>query len=470
MMRNKNRVCFLTLLLTLGVFVASGQENIKLSYENFVSNVLGNNPMAKRANNEKRYGDLNNRAARGSYDPYVTGNYANKYLNQTNYYTTLNGEVKQPIFTSQYLKFGYEYGVGSFVNPEFTTATYGLPYLGLEVGVLQGLVIDKRRADVLKSREYINYFNAESNIQLNNLLFESSQRYFDWLFSAKQVALNNYFMGLARQRLIAMEALSNIGEKAPIDTVEAAIFFQSRLLDLQNALLDNQKSLNDISSYNWQNANTLPTTTLYEPIDSLDAYYTKAKAVLVEKLYQDSVSNPVILKYTSFQKVLEIENRLRKEMIKPMLNVNYNFLSYNPKDLTPAFSNNNYKWGVNLAFPLFLRNPTNEYKMAKVLSQNNNLELSNKSNELNFKINVLKQTVSILSAQLQNAERSVSYNRQLVDAEREKFLNGESSLFILNARENKWLETELKLAEYKLKFIKTVLNVIYLKGNLNYTL
>ena len=267
-----------------------------------------------------------------------------------------------------------------------------------------------------------------------------------------------------------MEALSNIGEKAPIDTVEAAIFFQSRLLDLQNALLDNQKSLNDISSYNWQSSNLLPITTLYEPVDSLDAYYTKAKAALVQKLYQDSVSNPVISKYTSFQKVLEIENRLRKEMIKPMLNVNYNFLSYNPKDITPAFSNNNYKWGVNLAFPLFLRNPTNEYKMAKVLSQNNGLELANKSNELNFKINVLKHTVNILSAQLQNAERSVSYNRQLVDAEREKFLNGESSLFILNARENKWLEMELKLAEYKLKFIKTVLNVIYLKGNLNYTL
>lgn len=470
MTRNKNRIHFLTLLFFAIAFSIIGQEGIKLSYENFVGNVLENNPLAKRANNEKRYGDLNNRAARGNYDPYITGNYANKYLNRTNYYTTLNGEIKQPIFTSQYLKFGYEYGVGSFVNPELTTATYGLPYLGLEVGVLQGLVIDKRRAEVLKSREYVNYFDAENRIQLNSLLFESSQRYFDWLFSAKQVALNNYFMGLARQRLIAMEALSNIGERAPIDTVEAAIFFQSRLLDLQNALLDNQKSLNDISSYNWQSANLLPITTLYEPIDSLDTYYTKAKAALVQKLYQDSVSNPVISKYTSFQKVLEIENRLRKEMIKPMLNVNYNFLSYNPKDITPAFSNNNYKWGVNLAFPLFLRNPTNEYKMAKVLSQNNGLELANKSNELNFKINVLKQTVNILSAQLQNAERSVSYNRQLVDAEREKFLNGESSLFILNARENKWLEMELKLAEYKLKFIKTVLNVIYLKGNLNYTL
>jgi outer membrane protein TolC len=82
----------------------------------------------------------------------------------------------------------------------------------------------------------------------------------------------------------------------------------------------------------------------------------------------------------------------------------------------------------------------------------------------------LKQNISLLAEQLQNAERSVKYSKQLVEAEKLKFTNGESSLFILNARENKWLESELKLSEYKLKFIKTVLNIIYLKGNLNYQL
>ena len=75
-----------------------------------------------------------------------------------------------------------------------------------------------------------------------------------------------------------------------------------------------------------------------------------------------------------------------------------------------------------------------------------------------------------MSQQLQNADRSAKYSKQLVEAERLKFENGESSLFLLNTRENKWLETELKLAEYKLKFIKTVLNIIYLNGNLDYKL
>ena len=110
------------------------------------------------------------------------------------------------------------------------------------------------------------------------------------------------------------------------------------------------------------------------------------------------------------------------------------------------------------------------FKMAKISFQNNSFELANKANELDFKLNTLKQTIAILSEQLQNAERSVMYNKQLVEAEKLKFNNGESSLFILNARENKWLESELKYVEYKYKFIKTSIAIIYLKGTLNYRL
>lgn len=456
------------------IFISSsisfGQKTILPGYNDFISGILQNNPLAKRANNEKKYANLQLRAARGNYDPIVSGNYDQKQFNGYNYFTTFNSEVKQPIFTNQYLRFGYDYGIGPNVNPEFYTPSQGLPYFGLEVGILQGLVIDKRRADVLKAKEYINYFTAEQQMQLNNILFESSQRYFEWLFSAKQIALNNYFIDAARKRLEGIEALANVGERATIDTIEAAIFYQSRLLDLQNALMDNQKSSNDLSIFIWQNENPVSLNNNYQAVDSLEIYYIKAKLVLAENLNSVNTQNPILSKYNALQNVLNVDVRLKKEMIKPVLNVKYNFLSNSTSAVNPVFSNNNYKWGLNMSFPLLLRNSTNEYKMAKVISQNNSLEFLNKTNELNFKINALKQTITILAQQLLNAERSVSYSKLLLEAERLKFDNGESSLFMLNTRENKLLETELKLAEYKLKFIKTVLNIIYLNGNINYNL
>ena len=462
----KNSLIYFFLIISLKQFA---QNPNVLSYDVFLKNVLENNPISKKANNIKDYGELQYKASKGNFDPNISGTYDNKYFNNSNYYSVLSSGVKVPLFTAQNLKFGYEYGVGSNVNPEHYTSSYGLPYVGLEVGLLQGLVIDYRRAEVMKSKEYVNYYSAEKNIQINALLFESSLKYFDWLFSLKQVSLNNYFLNLARQRLYGIEALANIGERAAVDTIEAAIFYQSRLLDFQSSEIESQKQNNDLASYNWQ-SNGASSFVYYSPTDSLDVFFEKIKKSFLGKVYQDSSSNPIISKYNALQNVLKIDNKIKREMIKPKLNVNYNLLSYNPNSYSPVYSQNNYKWGVDLSFPLLLRKSRNEYKMSKLNYQNNSLELANKNNEMEFKINALKQNVSVLAEQLQNAERSVKYNKQLVEAEKLKFTNGESSLFILNARESKWLESELKLSEYKLKFIKTVLNIIYLKGTLNYTL
>jgi outer membrane protein TolC len=461
-----NGILFLLLIWLAG----NSQSDVQLSYNNFIATMLQNNPKAKIADNIKRYGQAQFTASRGNYDPILIGSYDQKQFKNSNYFTLFNAEVKQQIFTSQYFKFGYDYGIGNNINPEIQTPDYGLPYMGVEVGLLQGLLIDKRRAEVLKSKAYANYYDAEREIQLNNLLFDASQGYFDWLFTLKQLWLNNYFMQVAKQRLIGIEALANIGERATVDTIEAAIFYQTRLLDYQNAVIENQKSINYLAFYNQQSTSNTPMPTTILATDSLDYYYNSAKNIIAERLSIEPLLNPVLTKYKSFQNVLDIDKRLKKEMIKPRLNVNYNFLSGSTTNVNPLFSTNNYKWGANVSFPLFFRNSVNEYKMAKFMSQNNTFDLVYKENELTYKLNIIKQTISTLLEQLLNAEKSVKYSKLLVEAEKLKFLNGESTLFILNARESKLLEFELKLLEYKLKIIKTVLNIMYLKGDLNYKL
>ena len=80
---------------------------------------------------------------------------------------------------------------------------------------------------------------------------------------------------------------------------------------------------------------------------------------------------------------------LKKEMIKPKLNVSYNFLSNENAPDNTVLSTNNYKWGANISFPILLRNSVNNYKMSKINSQNNNFELINKIN-LVFGQEVLK--------------------------------------------------------------------------------
>lgn len=467
----KSKLIFLLPLLFF-VLKKQGQERIIFNYENYIENIIKNNPVSLVGENTGTYGRLKYKAARGNYDPMISGTIQQKQLNNVHYYTAVQGEVKQPLFTSQYLKLGYEYGQGSFINPEhYTSSSYGLPYVGIEVGLLQGMLFDKRRAEVLNARHQVNYYEAERKILINELLYESSIAYFDWLFSKRQYNLFNYFYSLAQQRFDAAVELAKYGERPAIDTLEADILLQSRLLDMRTAEIENTKQFAQINSYNWNSATEASRLNKELLItDSLEAYFDRVKEKIIAQYAADVQTNPLIQQYQAKKNMLEVDQKLKRELIKPKLDVNYNFLSYNTGSLNPDFRSNNYKWGASLSFPLLLRTSRNEYKMASLNTQNTSLELGNKSNELRIKQDLLKQNIRILSEQLQNADKTARYSKQLLEAEKLKFANGESSLFMINTRENKWLESELKLAEYKLKFIKTLLNMIYLNGNLDYKL
>ena len=464
MKRNKTNWIILFFLVCLQPVYSQ----YKLTYSDFVKNILLHNPIAQNANNITRIAKFQYNAMRGNYDPQLNGNHENKIFNGSNYYSYLNAEIKQPIFTSQSIKLGYDYGIGSNINPEIKTSQFGLPYIGMEASLLQGLLFDKRRADVMKAKYYISYANSEKDIELNSLLFESSLAYFDWLFSMKLRAINTYFLSIAQQRYFGIEQLVNIGERPAVDTIEASLLIQSRMLEIQQANVDVQKSMNQIAAFNWIDATPRELDIQLFSDDSLETYYELAKSNMSQYLYVDTLNNPVIRKYTYFQDILDVEKRLKKEMIKPKVNVNYNLLSTNTSQFNPLFSTNNYKWGFNVSFPLFLRNSINEYRVANVVSYSNKLDLLNKNNELKFKLDAIYKTMSILSEQIINAEKTVKYSQQLVDVEKQKFSIGESSLFLINTREGKWLESTLKLADYKLKFIKTMLQVIYLKGTMKY--
>ena len=75
-------------LLVLISVLGKSQNNLQLSYDSFLLNVLQNNPLAKRAENEKKYADVQYKAARGNYDPILSGNYEQKQFNGRNYFTT----------------------------------------------------------------------------------------------------------------------------------------------------------------------------------------------------------------------------------------------------------------------------------------------------------------------------------------------------------------------------------------------
>jgi len=454
-------------VLCMGMSLAL-QAQDTIGYKRFLERIKSNHPLFLKASNIGEMGRLAKKSAQGGFDPFISGDYDNKFFDGKNYFSVLNMQVKQPLYAAQYLTAGYGFTQGTFLNPEEKTPTGGLPFLGIETALGQGLIIDKRRAEVLKAEGYEKYYDAEQLRLQNDLLFQASMGYFDWVFTLKEFSLSRYFMELAKQRFDGIKSLAAIGESAAIDSVEAFILYQSRVLQLQSVQIDLNKAETYLQSQNWMGINQPQSARgILQQRDSLEQYFEWVKGHFLKTQLAGPSLNPEVKKYEAYQKVLEIEKKWRAELIKPKLDIKYNFLGNSPS--SNAYLNaNNYKWGMSFSMPVLLRTSRNDFKIARLNLRNNEFELNNKRNELDLKLDVIQRNLTLLTEQLANAEQNARFNKQLLNAEKLKFDSGESSLFLLNTRESRWMDAELKLAEYRAKFIKGVFELIYIRGDLGY--
>lgn len=461
-----------TKLSSICLFLLStvaAQNPAVLSYTLFMGNVKAYHPMIKLAGAVGKIGEESVNAARGNYDPNIKGSYSNKYFDGKDYYSVFESEIKQAIFTNQSIKAGFEYGAGNYLNPADYTPGNGLAYLGIEASLLQGLVIDKRRADVLKAKQYRSINENEKRHIGNTVLYESACIYSDWLLKHAAYKINRYFSSLAQVRLEGIKALSLAGERPSIDTTETSMLLQQRVLDFQSAVIEFQKQSALIAINNWVNDESGSFDPGLIPLDSLEILMDLASKKFLEDNNNDGKNNPLVLQYRSKVDLLDVERRFRAEMIKPVLNVNYNLLSLpvNSGEF-PSLSPNNYKWGAQVSFPLFLRNSRAELSIAKLRMNSTQFEFELKQTEIQNKLRFTAASVNVLALQLQTADRQVDYSKRMLEAEKLKFDNGESSIFLINARENKWLEAELKRIEIMNKYNKAVFEYLYLKGSMDY--
>ncbi|MBS1683622.1 MAG: TolC family protein [Bacteroidetes bacterium] len=439
-------------------------------YNDFINNVRTYHPLAIRANNLKAKGDWLFKSAQGGYDPLISAEFENKNFDSKTYYSTLLTKIKQPIYTSQYITTGYEYGSGYYLNPEFKTPSYGLPYIGIEASLLQGLVTDKRRTEIMKAKGYRNYYDADRNILLNDLMYSATITYFEWIYSHREISIQRYFVRLAEDRYNGIRALADLGEKAVADTIEASILYRGRSLDLRSAELEYRKRSISLRMLNWGSEGPMNAMTEGRIRDSLEYYCSKALLAWSFKNKGNAGSNPLLIKYESTDNILKADMRYKAELIKPKLDVKYNFLFNTNKSGSAVADISNYRVAVNFSMPLLLRTSRSDYQIARLERTNNQQELQNKKNEISQKLSLAEQNLDLLKEQIQNAETNAHYSKLLVDAEKLKYEHGESSLFLINTRESKLLETDLKLAEYRLKFLRSYFEYIYLLGTMEYSL
>ena len=151
---------------------------------------------------------------------------------------------------------------------------------------------------------------------------------------------------------------------------------------------------------------------------------------------------------------LEIDQRLAKEDIKPDLRVSYNPLIAVGQDaLFDDFQIDNYKVGANLTYPLFQRKQRGKIKLNNIKIQDTRLDQSLKKQDLLVKLDLYRNNISQSLIQYDLMQNIVSDYRRMLNGEQRKFNFGESSIFLVNSRESKYLDSQYK----RLKLINTIL-------------
>lgn len=174
-------------------------------------------------------------------------------------------------------------------------------------------------------------------------------------------------------------------------------------------------------------------------------------------------NSPELLNSNLKINLLEIDTKLKKELIKPELNIGYNYIFEPKTDIAPNhFNIQNKKLYATLSMPLFFRKSISDYKIAKAKLENSNYEYQIKQTELQVKVTSLTNKLNNYLKQLSLIKKNIIDNRTLVEAEKKKFSIGESSLFLVNYREMYLLDIlEKKVAiENKIEKTSAELNLI----------
>lgn len=457
--------CYFVLLL-LGSLAWGQNQNLKeLNYNEFLGYVKKYHPLVKSAQLEINMAQANLMMARGGFDPKIEADFDQKQFMGKEYYSVFNSSFKIPTWYGIEVKAGFDNSEGIFINPENSLPNQGLTSLGITVPVGQGLFINQRMADLRKAKIQIRLSQAERKLQAIEVLYNASLAYFNWKRNHSEVQLYSNYLDNASLRYKGILTLIKNGDKPAIDSVEAGIVVKTRRWNLEESKLKLAKSKLDLSNYLWLD-NNVPLELQDDVLPENKLELTISETLKINKLISDTISienHPKINSLENKLAILEVDRKLKANSLLPKMDVGYHYLS------EPNYWNdtnfNNYKIGVNFKFPLFLRKERGSLQLAKFKIQDTKLTLDLERIQLKNKITAQQTEIKSIEKQLQLISSLVSGNGQMLQSEERLFSLGESSIFLINARENNLVSIQLTQLGLENRFLNSNAELFKIMAN-----
>ncbi len=459
----------LLFLLTGAQAQTPADSTLIFPFDVFYQLVLQNHPIVRQAGllNEQARQEL--RLARGAYDPKLEGSWNMKDFSDTEYYNLLDVSLKIPVWFPIDPKVGIERNQGTYLNPEnfISESTENRQiYWGVSIPVGQGLFIDQRRATVRKALILQEMAEAERIKEINKVLLQTAKDYWDWYTAHRNYELMQRNIEVAEEIFSRTKMGFEYGEVAAIDTVQAKISLLNRVTALQQARIALVQSSLIMSNHLW-NEEGLPLELTPNMIPENRRLLPLEPEFLKELVSLARENHPELRKIELKDETLEVDERLAKENLKPRLDLSYYFLDqpWNAQgESSPLSFGDDYKVGVNVAFPLFLRKERAKLGQVRVKRVQNSLQQDFTERSIVNEINAQFTTLITLEDLLLQQEQMVESYELILAAERINLENGESDLFKINIQLEKLIEAEAKLIKARALYQKDVATLFWAAG------
>ncbi len=435
-------------------------------------------PVIQQSNLLSRVGEAYELKARGGFDPKVFGDIQQKSFDGKTYFTIGETGLKIPSWMGAEFKVGYNWTNGIFLNPENNLPAAGQAYAGVKWSLGRGLMIDERRATLEKAKILQAANLAEQKMIVNDILLDAGKAYWEWVNAYNDVKIYEEALALAAVRLEGVKNSFLQGDKPAIDTLESTIQVQNRRIALNDAQVVYENSRRYLSNFLWyENELPLEVSDLLQPVFYEDILLTPTVVDLSTTLNNLDRNHPILQQYELKLQQLEVDRRLKKEQLKPQVDVEFNFLAdgidfvNRPKDVDEigalnAVFTENYKAGVKVGMPLFRRKERADLELTDLKLLDTKYKIRQKTQALKNKVLNYQELLDNSRQQVAINQSAVTNYQRLLAAENEKFRYGESSIFLLNSREQKLVAAQLKLIKLLTLYQKNRLGLVWAAGQL----
>lgn len=434
-----------------------------LSLREFLSIVVEAHPKAIATVLQKDLANADILEAKSNFEPILNTSYKYKSIDGKAKINYFNADVEVPLSTSIAPNFiaKYRRGLGTGADPENQTPEEGEAGFGIQLPLLQGLLLDKRRAKLAKAELKPKTAEATQKEITNNLLLAASFIYWDWVEAAAALKVTQKMFDIATERSQVISIRARKGEAAAIDTIETLLEIEKRRGDLFKANRKFEKASIKLATYLWNEDQTPKQMNFLAP--KIPELPSISDSVVANQKRKALEIRPEIKQLRINLKSADIDVRLSKQGLLPKLNAEFQTLFYK----LDGSKINDYLFSLKYSQPIFFRSARANEEMARVKVESTNFKKLDLERKILAEIDDALSAIDAAKQRVQASLRENQYAWQMQEGERKKYLAGASSLLYLNIRERYAAQAKAKLVKAKADYLRAISLYLWTIGEIN---